>query len=56
MTTDNLIDAIVYDTNDGDDAELLVLLNAGEPQINEDGNGDKDFPILYNVSLTDLED
>ncbi len=46
VTTDNLIDAIVYDTNDGDDAELLVLLNAGEPQINEDGNGDKDFHSL----------
>jgi len=42
-TTDNLIDAIVYDTNDADDAGLLVLLNAGEPQLNEDGAGNKDF-------------
>jgi PKD repeat protein len=42
ITTTNLIDALVYDTNDGDDAELLVLLNPGEPQINEDGNGNKD--------------
>ncbi|MCK4412311.1 MAG: hypothetical protein KAY32_02080, partial [Candidatus Eisenbacteria sp.] len=37
-----LIDAIVYDTNDADDAELLTLLLAGEPQVNEDGAGDKD--------------
>ncbi len=43
VTTDNLIDAIVYDTNDNDDAELLALLNAGEPQVNEDGKGDKNF-------------
>ena len=42
ITTNNLIDAIVYDTNDSDDAELLVLLNAGEAQINEDELGNKD--------------
>ncbi len=36
ITTTNLLDAIVYDTNDGDDAGLLVLLNAGEPQVNEE--------------------
>ncbi len=42
VTTDNLVDAFVYDTNDADDAELLVLLNEGQAQINEDGNGDKD--------------
>lgn len=42
VTTTNLIDAFVYDTNDSDDAELLPLLNAGELQINEDGAGDKD--------------
>ncbi len=46
VTTDNLIDAIVYDTNDSDDAELLVLLNVGEPQVNEDEKGDKDFHSL----------
>jgi len=39
VTTINLIDAIVYDTNDGDDAGLLVLLNAGQPQVNEGGGG-----------------
>ena len=37
VTTDNLIDAIVYDTNDADDAGLLPLLNSGEPQVNEAG-------------------
>ncbi len=42
LTTDNLVDAIVYDTGDEDDAELLALLNAGQPQVDEDGAGDKD--------------
>ena len=38
-----ILDALVYDTNDGDDAVLLAgLLNPGQPQINEDGNGNKD--------------
>ena len=39
VTTANLIDAIVYDTDDDDDAGLLVLLNAGQPQVNEGGKG-----------------
>lgn len=43
ISTDNLIDALVYDTNDGDDAGLLVLLNPGQPQVNEDGSGNKDM-------------
>ena len=42
VTTTNLIDALVYDTNDADDAGLLVLLNAGQPQVNEGAAGDKD--------------
>lgn len=42
VTTSNLIDAIVYDTDDSDDPELLVLLNAGQPQVNENGANDKD--------------
>ncbi|MEA2002180.1 MAG: ExeM/NucH family extracellular endonuclease [Actinomycetota bacterium] len=42
VTTTGLLDAIVYDTNDGDDAGLLALLNAGQPQVNEGGAGDKD--------------
>jgi len=39
VTTTNLVDALVYDTSDGDDAGLLVLLNAGQPQINENEHG-----------------
>ncbi len=39
VTTSNLVDAVVYDTNDGDDAGLLTLLNGGEPQLNEGGGG-----------------
>ncbi|MBG6133098.1 exonuclease III [Aquimarina sp. EL_43] len=46
VTTENLVDAIVYDTNDSDDAELLVLLNSGESQINEDEKNDKNFHSL----------
>ncbi|MFO7682254.1 MAG: ExeM/NucH family extracellular endonuclease, partial [Chloroflexota bacterium] len=40
ITTANLLDAIVYDTSDADDAGLLVLLNAGQPQVDENGGGD----------------
>ncbi|MCD4655794.1 lamin tail domain-containing protein [bacterium] len=46
VTTTNLIDAIVYDTNDDDDAGLLILLNASEPQINEDMSGQKDIQSI----------
>ena len=42
ITTDGLLDAIVYDTDDADDPGLLILLNAGQPQVNEGGAGDKD--------------
>ena len=42
VTTTNLLDALVYDTNDDDDAALLVLVKPGQPQINEDGSNDKD--------------
>ncbi len=40
VTTANLIDALVYDTGNPDDAELLALLNGGQPQVNEEGAGD----------------
>jgi hypothetical protein len=39
VTTVNLLDALVYDTDDADDPGLLVLLNPGQPQINENGRG-----------------
>lgn len=40
ITTANLRDAVVYDTADADDPGLLVLLNAGQPQVDESGAGD----------------
>jgi predicted extracellular nuclease len=43
LTSDGLLDALVYDTNDGDDPGLLVLLNSGQPQVNEGGQGEKDL-------------
>ncbi|HKO36023.1 MAG TPA: thrombospondin type 3 repeat-containing protein [Pyrinomonadaceae bacterium] len=39
VATSNLFDAIVYDTADADDPGLLVLLNAGQAQIDENGGG-----------------
>ena len=39
VTTVDLIDAIVYDTADADDPGLLVLLNASQPQVDENGGG-----------------
>jgi methionine-rich copper-binding protein CopC/uncharacterized protein YdeI (BOF family) len=46
VTTDNLVDALVYDTDDADDPELLVLLNAGQPQINENSGSNKDYDSM----------
>jgi predicted extracellular nuclease len=37
VTTTNLEDAVVYDNGQADDSGLLVLLNSGEPQVNEGG-------------------
>ncbi len=39
ITTNNIMDAIVYSSGQADDAELLSLLNPGQPQVNEDANG-----------------
>ncbi|MEO1670677.1 MAG: lamin tail domain-containing protein [Cyanobacteria bacterium J06631_2] len=41
VTADGLVDAIVYDTSDGDDSELLTTLGQ-DTQFDEDANGDKD--------------
>ena len=40
-TNANLVDAVLYDTQDADDTVLLDLLTPGQPQIDEnpDGNG-----------------
>jgi len=39
-TTDNLIDALMYDTNDPDDTDMMALLGLTE-QINEGENGNQ---------------
>ena len=39
ITSANLQDAIVYGTDDPEDPGLLVLLNSGQPQVNENGGG-----------------
>ena len=49
LTTEGLVDAIVYDTSDADDTELLVLLNDGQLQVNEDENGEKDTESLQRI-------
>jgi hypothetical protein len=46
ITGQNLVDAIVYDTDDADDAGLLPLLDPGEPQVNENMGGNKDTESL----------
>jgi endonuclease I len=38
LTTTDLMDALVYDSGQADDAELLTLLNAGQAQIDENNN------------------
>ena len=40
VTRQGLLDALVYDTNDPPDPELLTLLPAGQPQVNEAGLAD----------------
>ena len=39
LTTTGLIDAVVYGSSDAGDDELLSLLLAGEPQVDEDAQG-----------------
>ncbi|MEO6237368.1 MAG: DNA/RNA non-specific endonuclease, partial [Vicinamibacterales bacterium] len=39
LTTANLQDAVVYDTDDPDEPALLALLNAGQFQVNENSGG-----------------
>jgi uncharacterized repeat protein (TIGR01451 family) len=38
VVTNNLVDAVVYDTGDDDDIGLLGLLNPGQPQVDEDAH------------------
>jgi hypothetical protein len=44
-TTTNLVDAVVYDTSDSDDENLMQLLGVNL-QINENDNGNKDFESI----------
>ena len=39
VTTNHLIDAIVYDTTDADDPGLLILVNPNQPQVDENMHG-----------------
>ncbi|MGD1858989.1 MAG: DUF4347 domain-containing protein [Leptolyngbyaceae cyanobacterium] len=48
VSTANVVDAVVYDTNDADDAGLLPLITAGG-QLNEDANGEKDTHSLQRI-------
>lgn len=43
ITTDNLIDALVYGTADDPDPGLLSLLGYGQPQVNEAGGGSQEL-------------
>lgn len=40
VSTDDIIDAFVYDSDDPNDSGLLALLNPNEPQINENSGSD----------------
>ncbi|MEY3398788.1 MAG: hypothetical protein RL220_1382, partial [Bacteroidota bacterium] len=46
LSTSNLIDAVVYDTDDADDIQLLNL-TPGQPQVNESGNL---FPTEHSIA------
>jgi hypothetical protein len=43
VTATNLIDALVYGTGEEVDTGLLVLLNSGQPQVEEGGGGNSDL-------------
>ncbi len=49
IETENIIDAIVYGTNDADDLELLTLLNQGQLQLNESINSKQDVESLQRI-------
>ncbi|MGD1932183.1 MAG: beta strand repeat-containing protein [Leptolyngbyaceae cyanobacterium] len=50
VSTATVIDAIVYDTDDADDAGLLPLLNVGQAQVNENGDGQGTMQSLQRVA------
>lgn len=46
FTLDNLVDALVYGTGDADDPELLTMLEPGQPQVDENANGQQSFESM----------
>lgn len=40
ISAGNIVDAVVYDTNDVDDPDLLIVLNPGQLTVDESGGGD----------------
>ncbi len=45
----NLVDAVVYDTQDADDTVLLGILTPGQPQVDENGNLNGVFDSISRV-------
>lgn len=39
LSTENMVDALVFDTDDNDDAGIMVLINADQESANEAGGG-----------------
>ncbi|MBI5541145.1 MAG: fibronectin type III domain-containing protein [Bacteroidia bacterium] len=50
LTLTNLVDAIVYETSDPTDVQLLTLLNSGQPQIDENLYNNKDIVSCSRIS------
>ncbi len=50
VTTSRLVDAVVYGADDADDAGLLVLLQNGQPQLNENQGNNKDNHSLQRIA------
>ncbi len=46
VTAQDLVDAVIYHTNDEPDLELQVLLNAGQSYLNEAGGDDEELESL----------
>ena len=49
ITTDNLVDALVYGTDDAQDEELIALLNAGQLQADENAAGNQAIHSLQRI-------
>ena len=49
LRTENLVDAIVYETSDNNNNELGLLLNDGQSQVDENGDGNKDNQSLQRI-------